>query len=179
MKFKPNSFTYNLIRSLYVLIIMLALILAVIFIKNNTTSFSLWFVIIICIILFLYGLISLVNSLRYYIKIEKNVLSVPDDKIHSKNQRVQYKKSINLSEVKDITIVYSNTNSEFNTIQTLPLSSLSKKKYLEFKTNDNQIKRIWIDMFSNNQIEKILNIIINNNNELNLNTEIIMKSWIK
>lgn len=34
-------------------------------------------------------------------------------------------------------------------------------------------------MFSKNQIEKILNIIINNNNELNLNTEIIMKSWIK
>ena len=99
-----------------------------------------------------------------------------------KREKVQYKTIVVYNEIESIQILPSEKDSRNRRIQTMWISSLAPKKYLEFTLiNKKKKSRMCINYYTKSQVIKILNCINNNmavsGNVNRLNIDEIMEDW--
>ncbi|MBP5343254.1 hypothetical protein J6Y73_04950 [bacterium] len=110
--------------------------------------------IIIASILFSFLFYSALKPLIVYrITMTDSNISINKDYGLFKEDRIQEKENINLNDIKEFKVIYSNSTSNGTKI-----NNLNKKfKYIEFILNDAATKRISVTSMNNKQILKIVN----------------------
>lgn len=176
--FFPHSFTWVLYLLFIATLTVGSIIMTIFALISSRINYLSLITGIIAFIFLSYQLYVMIVS--YKINLDDKTIYSNGDKFQ-KIEKVQYKCSINFSEISDIKIISSSKNSLNKQIQLRWISSTLPKKYLEFTLFNGQKERIWINQYTKKQIIKLLNIIIinikENKNTNNFILEDIMKDW--
>ena len=169
-KFRPCSFKWCFIYLLIFFAFLVAILGGIYAYKDYNLFIGVTCEIVCCI----FFVIQLIEFLKTYILITDDFIYVPNQ-FRKENARVQFEEKIYFKDIINVDLISSPNNSNNKEILSGTAYRYVQKKYFEFTLKSGEKKRVWIDDYIKKQVIKMLQLIKNKCD--NINIDEVMENW--
>ena len=154
---KKRIFPLGISILIYGIVTLVVLGLAIFITIRQQEDTQLWRIIVVWVLFAIVLLFTVTPIIVYSIKLKDNTLSMMKDFGLFPEDRVQYKESVNLKEIKEYKVILSEKDSRGEPYKT----KAPKRTFISFTMNDEQgtVKRLFVHNLGKKQLVKLLDLI--------------------